>query len=420
MKQFISLILLLILFSCSAPETTDSPEEIVILPSADPAAYGLDADEISAITNHIQWAIDSQYISGAVAIVAKNDEVIMEEAFGYSDQEKTRAMKTDDIFRLASMSKPVTSTAIMQLVEQGLINLDDPVSKYIPEFADMEVIQNFNEADSSYETAPVQNPMTIHHLLTHTSGFAYGLFNPVAGAIYPDFGITEAWSTDSVTLATNIPKFGELPLLHEPGEAWTYSVSIDVLGYIVEIVSGKPLDEYFSENIFQPLGMDDTYFYLPDTKADRLVDVWVTADMQGFPTDYPVNGAQTYFAGGAGLAGTAEDYLRFASALLNKGALGDARILKPETVDMMFKNQIGELRSGEGQGFGYGGMVLIEEDESGRNAGYWGWDGFWQTRFRIDPQNDMVLILMTNAYPAMRFEDVLGGYGKLVVKGIEN
>ncbi len=352
-------------------------------------------------------------------MIAKDDRVIFYESYGYSDRAKTELMDKDAIFRLASMTKPITSVAIMQLVEQGLIGLQDPVSKYIPEFSNMGVIQNFNKTDSTYETVPVQNEITIHHLLTHTAGFAYGLFDPVAGAVYADFGITEAWSEDSVTLAMNIPKFGQLPLMHEPGKAFTYGVNIDVLGYIVELVSGMPLDEYFEKNIFNPLGMDDTYFYLPEAKAERLVEVWSTEDISAFPTEYPVRGAKSYFAGGAGLVGTAEDYMRFATALLNKGTLGDAQILKPETVEIMFQNQIGDIRIGEGTGFGYGGMVMIEEDADGRNVGYWGWDGFWQTRFRVDPQNDMVLVLMTNSFPASRSGDVLGGYGKLVVKGIE-
>ena len=421
MKNLLPIGALVCIFACSAPDTTnETTSESAVLSQADPAAYGLDANELEAIDNHIKWAIDSQYISGAVAMVAKDDHILMYEAYGYSDQSKSKPMQKDAIFRLASMTKPVTSTAIMQLVEQGKIGLNDPVSKYIPEFSDMVVLTNFNESDSSYETVPVQNEITIHHLLTHTSGFAYGLFNPVAGAVYQSVGITEAWTTDSLTLAMNIPKFGKLPLLHEPGEAFTYGVSIDVLGYIVELVSGIPLDEYFARNIFEPLGMEDTYFYLPDEKADRLVDVWLTADVDGVPVDYPITGARMYFAGGAGLAGTAMDYMKFATALLNKGSLGDAQILKPETVDLMMQNQIGDVRIGEGVGFGYGGLVILEEDADGRNAGFWGWDGFWQTRFRIDPQNDMVFVLMTNSYPAPHSDEVMGGYGKLVVQGIEN
>jgi CubicO group peptidase (beta-lactamase class C family) len=419
MKLFISIAIILISFSCSNPTPEDTADTQAVLSVADPVEYGLEVSELEAISDHIQMAIDSQYISGAVAMIAKGDRVIFYESYGYSDRDKTEPMDRDAIFRLASMTKPITSTAIMQLVEKDLIGLQDPVSKYIPEFANMMVIQNFNKADSSYETIPVQNEMTIHHLLTHTAGFAYGLFDPVAGAAYADFGITEAWTEDSVTLAMNIPRFGHLPLMHEPGEAFTYGVNIDVLGYIVELVSDMPLDEYFEENIFKPLGMDDTYFYLPADKADRLVEVWFTEDAGNFPTDYPVQGAKTYFAGGAGLVGTAEDYIRFASALLNMGTLGDVQILKPETVELMFKNQIDQIRLGEGEGFGYGGMVRLQEDGDGRNVGYWGWDGFWQTRFRLDPENDMVLVLMTNTFPPPRL-DVLGEYGKLVVKGIEN
>ncbi len=417
MKYYVLLVAMLML-SCSESVREEKAE---LLPNADPAAFGLDTEEIAAIEDHVQWAIDSQFISGAVALIAKEDKILFHKAFGYSNRDKTDSMRTDHIFRMASMTKPITSTAVMQLVEQGKINLDDPVSKYIPEFSNQSVLTDWNSEDSTYSTVPVKNEMTIHHLLTHTAGFAYSLFHPIAGAVYPPFGVTEAWTRDSVKLSENIPKLGEVPLLHEPGSAWTYGVNIDVLGCIVEVVSGLPLDEYFRENIFEPLGMEDTDFYLPDDKADRLVEVWMTNDMdpEALGTDYPIEGAKSYFAGGAGLVSTSMDYLKFASAILNGGTLGDSQILDPSTVEMMMKNQIDSLRQGPGTGFGYGGSVRLEEDDNGLNPGYWGWDGFWQTRFRIDPQNDLVLILMTNAFGTPKWDQILGGYSNLVVQSIE-
>jgi CubicO group peptidase (beta-lactamase class C family) len=417
----------LILLACTTQGPPSEGEEASVLPVADPETYGLDAEEIAAIEAHMNWVMDSALVSGGVALVAKNDNIIYHKAFGYSDRAKTQTMKKDDIFRWASMTKTVTTTAVMQLVEQGKINVQDPLSKYIPEFADVEVLDTWDESDSSYTTVPAEREITIHHLLTHTSGIPYAVFDPVAGMIYPQFGFYEAWTTDSVTLEENIPKQAQAPLMHQPGEKWTYGTNIDVLGYIVELVSGMPLDEYFEKNIFEPLNMEDAAFYLPEEKADRLVEVWYTEDvnaddMEGFlDPDYPIKGAKTYFPGGAGLVGTAMDYLKFASALLNKGVLGDTRILQESTVDMMLTNQIDTLRLGfPNEGFGYGGLVLLEEDEDGRNVGFWGWDGFWQTRCRLDPQNDMVIILMTNAFSNPKWNEVMGGYDKLVVQAIEN
>ncbi len=421
MKLFLIPLLGLLTISCT---DTKNPDEQP-LKTADPLSYGLDQQEINDIENHIKWAIDSSYIAGAVALIAKEDKIIYHEAFGYSDRAKTRPMAEDNIFRLASMTKPITTTAVMQLVEQGKIGLNDPVSKYIPEFSNLAVIDTWDKTDSSFTTKPLEREVTIHHLLTHTSGIPYALFNPIARVIYPRFAFKEAWTKEAVTLAENIPRQAQAPLMHQPGEKWTYGTNIDVLGYIVEIVSGMPLDEYFEENLFKPLEMIDTYFYLPDEKADRLVDVWFTSDINpasyvSIGSDYPVAGAKSYFPGGAGLVGTAMDYLKFATAIKNRGILGDTRVLKPSTVAMMMNNQIDSLRRGNGEAFGYGGSVLLEDDKAGRNAGYWGWAGYWQTIFRIDPQNDLVMILMTNAHGTPKWNHILGGYDALVVQSIED
>ncbi len=427
MLRFLSIFaFIIIIVSCANPDSTGSSDTESPLTLANPVEYGLDAGEITAIEDHIQWAIDSSYISGGVALIAKNDKIIYHQAFGYSDRAKTKKMSTDNIFRLASMTKPITSTAIMQLVEQGKIAMSDPVSKYIPEFANTQVIKDLNETDSTFTTNALDREITIHHLITHTSGIAYALFHPVAAVVYPQFDVTEAWTYEPVTLSENIPKAATMPLMHQPGEKWTYGIGIDVLGHVVEVASGLPLDQYFKEHIFEPLGMEDMGFYQPDEKADRLVELWYTSEIEQENIDsllnpnYPISGAKTYFPGGAGLSGTSMDYLKFASALLNHGTLGDSKILEPATVEMMFQNQIDTLNLGEGVGFGYGGLVITEEDGDGRNPGYWGWDGYWQTRFRIDPSNDLVLILMTNAFSTPKWEEFLGGYDKLVVKAIEN
>ena len=409
--------LLLFVISCTAPGAKEQTQ--TALGVAVPEEVGLIADSLDLIEEHLQWAMDSQFVAGGVALVYRNGKIAYHRAFGFRDREKTDPLTTDDIFRMASMTKPVTTVAVMQLVEQGKLKVDDPVSKYIPEFADAEVLAEFNEADKTWTTRPAQNVLTIHHLLTHTSGIGYGVFDPVAAALYAPHEVVEVWTKDSVTLAGNIPKLGKAPLLHEPGTRFTYGMSIDVLGYIVERVSGLPLDDYMTQNIFEPLGMEDTGFYLPQEKADRLVEVWYTPDFNadqlngGSPEDYPIAGAQTYFAGGAGLSSTSEDYLKFAGALLNGGSWDGAQILKPETVTLMMQNQIDTVSFGEGEKFGYGGLVHTADGRFGIKEGTFGWDGYWQTHFRVDPKQNMVRILLTNAQNVPKWNQMFDRFDEI-------
>ncbi len=414
--------LIVLLYSCnqSSSRNSDSSESSTL---SNPESVGMISDSLDNIEKHVQWAIDSQFISGGVALVARNDEIIYHKAIGYSDREKSEKLTTDHIFRMASMTKPVTTVAVMQLYEQGKINLDDPVSKYIPEFANPRVIENFNEQDSSYTTRPAEQEITIHHLLTHTSGLAYG-WEPIAGPINAEFGIVEGWTKDSVLLEDNARKMGALPLLHDPGTKWTYGTSIDVLGRVVEIVSGLPLDQYFAQNIFEPLNMNDTYFYLPGEKSDRLVEVWFTSgiDVNNLPDfisgDYPISGHQTYFPGGAGLSSTSMDYYQFASALINKGEWNGSRILKEETVELMMSNQIDNLFINDEAQFGYGGSVHTNSGTYGRITGRFGWSGFWQTVYWIDPQRDIIGILLTNAINTPKWDELLGGYEGIVNRSV--
>lgn len=408
MKNILLILLLFTTFACTRPVDTKSETAVILV------------DSLALIEDHLQWAIDSQFIAGGVALIAKDNKIVYQKAIGYADREKTEPLTTDHIFRMASMTKPIVSVAVMQLVEQGKINTTDPISKYIPEFKNPQVLENFNPDNSTYTTRPAVREITIHHLLTHTSGLGYGSFDPMVGAVYAPFGITEAWTKDSVRLKTNVPKMGKLPLLHDPGTKFTYGVSIDVLGYVVEVVSGMPLDQYLQENIFSPLNMMDTYFYLPVEKAERLVDVWFTKDFDptGFPEinreDYPVQGFKTYFSGGGGLSSTATDYLKFASAILNHGEGNGNRILKEETIKLMMTNQIDSLYIGENTQFGYGGSVHTGDGVLGQKKGRFGWDGFWQTRFWVDPERNMVCIVLTNAIYATKWDQFFNRYEEIV------
>lgn len=313
----------------------------------------------------------------------------------------------------------------MQLYEQGKLDVHDPVSKYLPTFKTSVIAENFNEADSSYTTRPAKKEITIHHLLTQTSGLSYGVFHPVAGPIYSSFGIIETWTKDSLTLAMNVPKMGQLPLLHEPGEQFTYGINTEILGHIVEIVSGMPLDQYLEKHILHPLGMKDTYFYLPEEKAQRLVEVEYFGDIspsdfpESFRDDYPVKGHKTYFSGGGGLSSTAPDYLKFATALLNKGSFEGIQILKPTTVELMMSNQIGDSYLEEGVvQFGYGASLYTNNGDYGRRKGRYSWSGFWQTNFWIDPARNMVVVIMTNAFETPRYHPFFNGLEDIVNKAV--
>lgn len=420
MRITLYLYLTLIIAACGNAKT-DLPVANAELPVARAEDAGLNTDSLNRLAPYMQQFIDSSYIAGGVVLVSRNNKVVYNEAFGHFDRKKTQTLKTDDIFRIASMTKPIVTVAAMQLYEQGKLDVHDPVSKYIPAFKNPVIVENFSEKDSSYTTRPAKNEITIHHLLTHTSGLAYGVFHPVAGPVYAKFGAVEAWSKDSLTLAMNVPKMGQLPLLHEPGAQFTYGVSTEVLAYIVELVSGMPLDTYFKENIFDPLGMEDTHFYLPAEKAERLVEVWYRGDFtpltfpESFRDDYPISGRKMYFSGGGGLSSTATDYVKFASALLKKGSFGDTQILKPKTVKLMMTNQIDSLYVEEGMvQFGYGASLFTKDGPYGRKAGRYSWGGFWQTNFWIDPARDMVVVVMTNAFDTPRYGPFFDGIEEII------
>lgn len=359
---------------------------------------------IDALLNN---AVAENEIPGAVALVARNGKIIYYKAFGMADNESKRPLKRDDIFRIASQTKAVTSTAVMMLWEQGKFSLDDPIAKYIPEFANAQVLDTFNENDSTFTTKPAEKQITIRHLLTHTSGIGYGMIDGDARfrKIYQKAGITDAFTTNPVRIGENVKKLAKLPLHHNPGEKFTYSEGLDVLGYLIETVSGQPLDVFFREHIFNPLGMNDTWFYIPESKASRLVTVqtkknenWVKYPATSFyDPDYPVKGAKTFFSGGAGLSSTARDYANFLQMYLNNGELNGVRILSRTTIQFMMANQVGNLlgESGEYYGLAFGVLDQKGQDMGGRNSkGTFQWGGYFNTQYFADPKEQIIGILM--------------------------
>ena len=403
MKHFITS--LFTLFTLVLYSQTESVQITPPLSETSPAQQGMSEERLERIDRMLNQAIDQNEIPGAVALIARNGKIVYHMAFGIADHESGRPFKKDDIFRIASQTKAITSTAVMMLWEEGKFRLDDPISRYIPEFKNEQVLESFNESDSTFSTRPADKPITIRHLLTHTSGLGYGMIDAEERfrKIYHKAGIVDLFTTEPVSLQENIRKLAALPLHHDPGEKFTYSEGLDVLGHFVEIMAEMPLDQFFRQRIFEPLGMEDSWFYLPESKQERLVPVqtkrrehWVNYTASFYDVDYPIKGAKTFFSGGAGLSSTARDYAVFLQMYLNQGEYNGIRLLSRTTIEMMMANHIGDLRGSEN----YHGLAFGVVDEQGQvkggrgSEGTFEWGGYFNTQYFADPKEDLIAILM--------------------------
>jgi len=341
---------------------------------------------------------------GMVCMVIRHGKVAYFKSFGMKDIEAKEEMTNDAIFRIASMSKAITSVAIMTLYEEGHFLLTDPVSKFITEFKNQKVIIRSPGSDSII-LVPAKSEVTIRQLLNHTSGITYG--EGIQTSYYRKAGMTVGLTPTEGTIGDKIRKLGTLPLISQPGTEFHYGMSVDVLGYLIEVISKMPFDEFLRKRIFEPLKMQDTYFTLPQNKYPRMATLYKKGNDGRLITatgyvQYPK--VQTYFSGGAGLVSTASDYSRFAQMMLNNGELDGVRILSRKTVELMTTNSIGEImvsdgfrRNGLGDKFGYGFGIRTERgvfDEL-ESLGIYGWDGAFYTRFWIDPEEDMVGIFLS-------------------------
>lgn len=378
----------------------------VIPKAASPEETGLSAQRLRRVQTVLQRYIDRGEIAGSVALVARHGKIAHFQAQGVMDLATKQPMRTDAIFRLASMTKPVTSIAVMMLQEEGAFLLDDPVARFLPEFAEMKVaVANapHERAAAGYRLEPAARAITIRHLLTHTAGLASGTAGPTVEA-YKALGTARK---PGDTMADHVKRLAALPLNFQPGEHWEYGPATDVLGRLVEVVSGKTLEEFFQQRILGPLGMKDTAFYLPDDRLPRLASAYVKKDgkLEKLTAPGPAQRGGRYFAGGGGLAGTAEDYLRFAQMLLNGGELGGVRLVSRKTLEAMTANQIGELPLWQdtyrGYGFGLGFRVRRELGQSQTlgSVGEFGWGGAYGTYFWVDAKEKMVGILMIQLMP---------------------
>lgn len=411
------LLLILVAFSCK-----QKPVEFT---ESDPSAVNMSAERLSGIDNVIQQYIDSGWIEGAVGFIARDGKIVYDKAFGRSDAESDRALSKDDIFRIASQTKAITSVAVMTLFEQGKFLLDDPVSKYIPEYAHPVVLDKFNEKDTTFTTVPAKDEITIRDLLTHTSGIEYaGIGSPTMRAIYAKYDIPGEFGSAGVRIGDKMRTLGKIPLLHNPGERFTYGLNVDVLGYLVEVWSGETLDQYFHNHIFSPLGMNDTYFYIPQEKAGRLVKV-ITEDgnrklinASGSFVSYPLLTNGTYYSGGAGLSSTVKDYGIFLQMMLNGGEYKGARILAPRTVELMTTNQIGDLFVGKDK-FGLGFEITTEAGQTqlGISKGSFSWGGYFGTTYWADPEKKIVGLLFINQSP-LTHGDIQNKFKAMVYQAI--
>ena len=354
--------------------------------------------------------IDSGWIAGAVGFIARDGKIVYYKSLGVKDIEAKTLMHKDDIFRIASQTKAITSVAVMMLFEEGKFLLDDPISKYIPEFANPRVLDKFNEKDTTYTTIPANREITIRDLLTHTSGIDYaGIGSKNMRAIYAKSGIPGGFGSDKMVLGDKIRALGKLPLVHQPGERFTYGLNVDVLGYLVEVLSGESLDQYFHNHIFEPLGMNDTYFYVPSSKSERLVKVSSedkNHHLINAPSDfvnYPLQG--TYYSGGAGLSSTIKDYATFLQMLLNNGEYNGKRLLARRTVELMTSNQIGDLNLGRNKfGLGFEITTVNGQAKLGISEGSFAWGGYFATTYWADPKEHLVCLLFIQQSPLIHSE----------------
>jgi CubicO group peptidase (beta-lactamase class C family) len=401
-KRLLSLLLILTLcpalaFAQAKPQTNPH------------VALTVDSSRLARLDGVLQEYVDKNQLAGIVALVLQDGKPVYERAFGWADKESNRKMTTDTIFRIASQTKAITSAAILILMEEGKLSVDDPVSKFIPTFRNTTVAV---KKESGVEIVPAKRQITIRDLLTHTAGISYGI-QPEVAALYEAKGLGPAagmgWYTadKDEPVGVTMERLGTLPFVAQPGEAYVYGYNTDILGAVVEKASGMPLDQFIRERITKPLGMKDTQFFLSPNERNRLATVYASKD--GVAVRAPegakgqghyVEGPRKSFAGGAGLLSTARDYARFLEMTRNGGMLDGVRIMSPRTVMLMRTNQSGTLHTQNGAGFGFGFQTTDRYGVNGMDGvGAYGWGGAYGTNYRVDPESRLTMVLMIQQMP---------------------
>ncbi len=421
---FIAFVGLVVLNACS-PKVNDK-----LVAASNLKKLGIDEKNLHSIDSLLGAALINNWAAGVTAIVAKEGQVVYYKGLGFRNRETKALMMPMDLFRIASMTKPIVSVAAMQLVEEGKLKLDDPVSKYIPEFRNAQVLAQFKEEDTTYTTIPAQKEITVRNLLTHTSGIGYSYSNKKLGMIYKKHNIPDLASTEKIVLDSVMRELAKLPLAVQPGSQFFYGLSTDVLGRVLEVAAQKPLDSILIKKIFEPLEMNNTHFFLPPQKLNRLSSMYSetkegrlvrTPHTQGTNSiDFASSGAKTYLSGGSGLVSNIDDYAKFLQMILNKGSYGGKTILKPESIDTMTVNQIGNLTVGKATKFGLGlEIATSDNDETGAKTGKLSWGGAFNTTFWIDPERQSIAVLMTQVYPAIHKKEFYEKFEKLVNRALD-
>jgi CubicO group peptidase (beta-lactamase class C family) len=370
-----------------------------------PEAAGFSSERLKRLDDATNEWVQKGWMQGCEILIIRNGKIAYYKTAGYNDLDTKTQLPKDGIFRIASQTKAITSVAIMMLFEEGKLLLSDPVSKFIPSFKGQKVLDKFNAADTTFTTVPADREITIKDLLTHTSGIGYAMIGSrESNAIYAKNKLTAGIGGTDETLLEAMTRLGTLPLMHQPGQKWTYGLNTDLLGCIVEVVSGMTLDEFFRKRIFEPLGMKDTYFTIPTVKANRLVNIY-TEDSLGHLVkskggllngpvgpDYPLL-PKKYFSGGAGLSSTIYDYAIFLQMLLNGGEYNGKRILGSNSVRMMTMNQVSDVVFRGDDKFGLGFQIVSEKNGNvPAQAGTFSWGGAYSTSYWVDPKEKMVLL----------------------------
>ncbi len=395
--------------------------------SVNPEQDGFYESRLHRIDSLMQYFIKAGIAPNAVTFVARKGKIVHYKAYGYSNLDKKTALKVDDIYRIASQTKLVVTVGLLTLFEQGMFTLDDPISRYIPEFRQPKVLVSYDTATGKYETRPASSEITIRHLLSHTAGIPYE--HPLE-KLSPFNTIPYFCSTRPDVLAEIVKKIAARPLIADPGEKFVYGLNIDVLGYLIEVLSKQPLDVFLREKVLQPLGMKDTYFYLPENKAGRLVELYskgnsrdqLTVNTNNDYRNFSIAGARTYFSGGAGMVSTIKDYAALCQMILNKGSFNHSRILSRKTIDMMEKNQIGDLEVWDRKDkFGLGLQIITAGTHYGDNAtpGSLTWGGMYCSEYTIDPKEELLLLVYTNIQPFAQYGEFVKKFRNVAYQSLK-
>jgi CubicO group peptidase (beta-lactamase class C family) len=382
------------------------------LPTASPESVGLSSERLQRIAAAVDQSIKENQIAGAVTMVVRHGKVAWLRPQGMLDREASKPMPADAMFRICSMTKPITALAVMMLYEEGKFQLEDPISKYLPEFKNPKVLVKAANGAAPY-SIPATREITIRDLLRHTSGLTYN-WNADLGKMYDGANVATGILEYDGTIADSVKRLATQPLLFNPGERWEYSLGVDVLGRLVEVVSGMPLDQFFRTRIFEPLGMKDTYFYPPQDKVSRLATAYgifdgkltrfpdkpVTDGYLTYDASYPIAGPKKLFSGGGGLVSSAEDYARFCQMMLDNGMANGKRLISRKTVELMTHDQLGKIGPDQGFGLGFGIEGVKGPMAELGSPGSYDWGGFFYTGFLIDPKEQMIVIFMAQLHPA--------------------